>query len=93
MTAEQLRDNFYNNLKRLHDDNKGIIRTNKSGITRLRRYSRDVSGEGTKTYEHALSDLHPSEETRNRLEGKSDKIKVSRGDKHNSILANTFLEK
>lgn len=69
-------EEFDNKVKSLIDDNRGSIKETSGTVTRLRRYSRDGREEGTTSYEQALSNLHPKEETRRRLEGNHEETKL-----------------
>jgi hypothetical protein len=62
-------DTFKSNYKLLADESKRNVEGIRTGLTRLRKYSRDGGERGETSYEQAISSLHPKDETRKRLEG------------------------
>jgi len=77
---------FFNSLNKINHDFKRVLRENEEGITRLRWYSRNERGRGTTTYEQAIRNLHPTQETRRRIqEPTQEEIKL--GIWANSVLS------
>lgn len=76
ITAKQITDDFIDKVNNLTNDNAGNVRTSKTEVTKLIRYSRDGRERGTTSYGDAIGNLHPQEATRKRLAGETEKTKL-----------------
>ncbi len=78
-STQELVNEFFEKVNKIVQDNelkRSIKNVGGVEVAQLSKYSRDGRRGVSASYEQAISNLHPSEETRKRLEGRSEKIKL-----------------